>query len=177
MAVTASAGAAPTSSAATTRLDPEHRLPASSKARATTRPPRSTVAAWACLVLSEEAGRLEGLSHTAESAGWDPIPCGSVGQAVREMERWRTQLMIVDLGSMSSLQKAAYMQFASRMGSPQRLLLICDEPTDAEGELLARQAGAWLYVPSPDFGAGMTELLDAARGVAQKLNEQEPVSF
>ncbi|QDT67462.1 hypothetical protein MalM25_03600 [Planctomycetes bacterium MalM25] len=134
---------------------------------------RAAVASWACLLLSEEESRRDALCHAAESAGWDPIPCGSVGQAVREMDRWQTQLTIIDLGSMSSLHKSAYMQFASRTTGPDRLLLICDEPTDAEGELLARQAGAWIYAPSPEFGAAMTELLNEARGVAQKLAEQE----
>ncbi len=138
--------------------------------------PRTTVAAWSSLLLAEEEHRLNGLRLAAEAAGWDPIPCDSVGQAVREIDRWRTQLAIVDMGSMPSLHKAAYLQFAARLASHDRLLVICDEPTDTEGELLARQAGAWLYVPAPEFGPGLTELLSEARDVAQKLSDPDAVS-
>ncbi len=143
--------------------------------RHATMPPRSrkTAAAWACLVLAEDSVRLEALAEASAQAGWDPIACRSIGEALRELGRWRTQLSIIDLGAMTNVQKAAYLQFAERTSSRDRLLLVCDEPNaDAnchEGELRARQLGAWLYVPTPDLTEGFTQLLSEARGVAEKI--------
>lgn len=146
---------------------------AASNGVAPTRTVRKTAAAWACLVLSEDRQRRSSLGQIATDAGWDPIECGSVGEALREIQRWRTQLSVIDLGTMSNVQKASYMQFAERVASRDRLLLVCDEPLDEtgsqEGELRARQAGAWLYVPSPDLANGFANLLGEARCIAEKI--------
>lgn len=133
------------------------------------RPPRKAAPAWACLLLCEEAKRQRLLEQAAVAAGWSPISCSSVGEAMQQHKRWRTQLAVVDLGSMSAVSKSAYLHFASRVASRDRLLLICEEPSDAQGELAARQAGAWMYLPSPEFGAGLTELLSDARAIAEKI--------
>lgn len=175
MAATATSGVTSSSPTTTARLDNKSPM-TTSAARGTTRPSRSVVAAWSCLLLSEEEHRREALRGCAEAAGWEPIACGSIVQAVEEVERWRTQLAIVDLGSMHASEKSAYLQLAARLASRDRLLLICDEAASHETELHARQAGAWLYVPSPELGAGMTELLGEARQVARKLSDPDVVA-
>lgn len=138
-------------------------------AAAPSRPPRPNGSAWACLLVSDEAKRRQLLEESAVAAGWDPIPCESIGEAMKRHKRWRTQLAIVDLGSMNAASKSAYLQFAGKIAATDRLLLVCDEPTDNQGELVARQVGAWMYLPSPEFGDGMTELLSDARSIAEKI--------
>ena len=133
------------------------------------RPARKAAPAWACLLLSDEPKRRRLLEQAATAAGWEPIPCSSVGEAIQLNNRWRTQLAVVDLAAMNAVSKSAYLHFASRVASRERLLLICDEPTDAQGELAARQVGAWMYLPSPEFGVGLTELLSDARAIAEKI--------
>jgi hypothetical protein len=109
------------------------------------------------------------LEQAAVAAGWAPIPCGSVSDAEQQDKRWRTQLAVIDLGSMNAVNKSAYLHFASRIASRDRLMLICEESSDAQGELAARQVGAWMYLPSPDFGSGLTDLLSDARAIAEKI--------
>ncbi len=138
-------------------------------AAAPSRPARKAPSAWACLLLCEEATRQGLLEQAAVAAGWEPIPCSSVGDAVMQHKRWRTQLAVIDLGSMNAVNKSAYLQFASRLASRDRLLLICEESPDAQGELAARQSGAWMYLPSPDFGTGLIDLLSDARAIAEKI--------
>ena len=140
------------------------------------RPARKTAPTWGCLLLSDEARRRRMLEQTAIAAGWDPIPCSSVGDAIQQHNRWQTQLAVVDLSTMNAVSKSADLHFASRLASRERLLLICDEPTDANGELAARQVGAWMYLPSPEFGAGLTALLSDARAIAEKIAGPRRVS-
>lgn len=137
---------------------------------------RKAAPAWACLLLSDEPKRRRLLEQAIGAAGWEPIPCSSVGEAIQQHNRWRTQLAVVDLATMNAVSKSAYLHFASRVASRERLLLICDEPTDAQGELAARQVGAWMYLPSPEFGAGLTELLSDARVIAEKIAGPRRVS-
>lgn len=143
-------------------------------------PTRRTASAWACLLLSADESRRHELRLAAIAAGWDPIECRSIGDASRRWQRWRTQFAVIDLGSMAQPQKAAYMQFADSLASRERLLLVCDEPShDAEchdGEIRARQAGAWLYVPSPDFCDGLRSLFSEAKSIAEKIHQESPVT-
>lgn len=134
---------------------------------------RATGKAWACLVVADNTSRRERLGAAAKKAGWSPISCGSIGEALRESGRWRTQLTVLDLGVMPAVHKSAYLQFASQIASRERLLFVSDEPTaDApDAELWARQAGAWLYLASPDLEAGVAPLLAEARAIVEKLRK------
>lgn len=132
---------------------------------------------WACLVVAEDKERREQFDRMAVQAGWHPIACGSVGEAVRESERWKTQLAIIDLGRMSPVRKSSFLGFASRIAARERLLMISDEPTveSPEVEQYARQIGAWMYLASPDFKRGLKDLLGEARQVAEKLGADPTV--
>lgn len=152
--------------------DRSHRNPVIETAVATATPVvrgRALKTGWACLLLAEDRNRRDGLARSAEAGGWEPIVCGSVGEAIRQHKRWATQLAAIDLGLMSEMQKTAYMKFAGTLASRERLLVISDEPTNSDGELLARQAGAWVYLPTPDFHKGVVELFAEARAAAEKL--------
>ncbi|QDV72461.1 hypothetical protein [Botrimarina mediterranea] len=166
-----------TFSATSTKSNPNPGPPGSPKlttlsvaAPALPRPARKAAPAWACLLLSDETKRRRLLEQAAVAAGWEPIPCSSVGDAIQQHNRWRTQLAVVDLATMNAVSKSAYLHFASRVASRERLLLVCDEPTDGQGEIAARQVGAWMYLPSPEFGDGLTELLSDARAIAEKIS-------
>ncbi|MEO0529414.1 MAG: hypothetical protein AAF266_02435 [Planctomycetota bacterium] len=137
---------------------------------------QSLKTSWACLLLAEDANRRQDLANSAIDGGWEPIVCGSVGEAIRQHKRWATQLAAIDLGEMAAVQKAAYLQFAGTMATRERLLIISDEPTGTEGELWARQAGAWVYLPSPDFQDGVADLFAEARMAAEQLTATTPVS-
>lgn len=149
-------------------------LVASPARRSTSRPAPAVATSRACLVLSDDANRRHGFVEAAESAGWSAIPCDSVGEAMQQAARWRSQLAVVDLGEMPSAQKSAYLQFAGKIASREALLLVSDEPTAdaADTELLARQAGAWLYLTTPDFDAGLESLFADARRIAEKLGAE-----
>lgn len=125
--------------------------------------------AWACLVLAGDPQRRASFERSAKAAGWAPITCSSIGEAARQHRRWRTQLAAIDFGSTTGPARAALQQFAEQIAAPERLLLICDEPADAQGELWARQVGAWVYLPSPEFGDGLVDLFNDARQAAEKL--------
>lgn len=154
------------------RSDAAHRNPVIEVSASTMVPAlrgRSVKTGWACLLLAEDDDRREHLAYVAKAGGWEPIACGSVGEAIRQSNRWKTQLATIDLGSMPAIQKAAYLQFASTLASRERLLVISDEPIDGSGEVSARQAGAWTYLPNPDFHEGLADLFAEARAVAEKI--------
>ncbi|TWT95360.1 hypothetical protein Pla108_35070 [Botrimarina colliarenosi] len=173
----------PSSEAKPARLGPGRAISAAAISTAGTtqqRAPRQTVGTWACLVLSDDSQRRRLLEQAATAAGWDPVPCASVGEAMQSHKRWRTQLAAVDLGAMNAVSKSAYLQFSTRLTSRDRLLLVCDEPAGTDGELLARQAGAWMYLPTPEFGAPLISLFVEAKLAAEKaadaafLSDREP---
>lgn len=142
--------------------------------RSASRPAPPVATSWACLVVSGDDKRRRGFADAAESAGWSTIPCASVGEAMQQAARWRSQLAVVDLGAMAAAQKSAYLQFAGKIASRDALLLVSDEPTAdvTDAELLARQAGAWLYLASPEFDAGLAGLFADARLIAEKLGAE-----
>jgi len=148
-----------------------HTTTVASSTRRADRPGRNVASAWACLLLAGDRQRLDGFAYAAESAGWEPIRCDSIGAALRQFDRWRTQLAVVDLGAMPESSRAAYRQFVERIASHERLIVVSDEPApdDGQTELWTRQAGAWLYLPSPEFDDGLRQLFAEARQAAEKL--------
>lgn len=144
--------------------------------RGESRTTRKVVPSWACLLVSEDEQRRRRFASTAEAAGWSAISCGSIGEAMQQAARWRTQLAVIDLGHMAAVQKSAYLQYAAKIATREALLLVSDEPSDsmADAELLSRQAGAWLYLASPEFGEGLTDLFAQARHLAEKIAAETP---
>ena len=159
---------------------PTARQPVASANTNATRPVRATTdtldkdvssVAWCCLVLSADPARLEPLCEAVERAGWRALPSDSVGDAIRLSERLRTQLAVVDFAVMPDVHRETYRRFCQRIGSQERLLMVCDdEPTPSE-ELWARQNGVWIYLPSPELGGELIELFGEALQVAEKLSE------
>ena len=116
----------------------------------------------ACLLLAADPQRRSALQAAAKSAGWTVVSCDAVGDAVRQSQRWLTQLAAVDLGFVPEGARQGYRQFVEAIGKTDRLMLICDEPGCAESEVLARQAGAWMYLPSPRFDESLVGLFQQA---------------
>lgn len=121
-----------------------------------------------CLLLAADAGRRDRLSRSARDAGWRVVECGTAREASRQHNRWLTQLTAVDLVASNDEARRSVHEFAEAARSDDRLLIVSDEPGSPEVELWARQSGAWAYVPSPDFGEGLTELFASALAIAGK---------
>lgn len=122
----------------------------------------------ACLLLAANAARRDGLQSAARSAGWAVVSCETVSEAVRQSQRWLTQLAAIDFGFVPDGAKQGYRQFVESVGRSDRLMLISDEPGSTESELLARQSGAWLYLPSPRFDESLVELFAEALQATSK---------
>ncbi|MEN0110816.1 MAG: hypothetical protein AAF805_08835 [Planctomycetota bacterium] len=130
---------------------------------------RTTAIAWASLVLSPDETRLRQLADATQIAGWEPIPCLSAAEAMRLSQRWRTQLATIDLSGLTDGRRDTHRQLASQLVTHDRLVVVCDDAATPDGELWARQAGVWLYLPKVDPGEGLVSVFRDALGIAEKL--------
>lgn len=130
---------------------------------------RLTANAWASLVLSSDTGRLTRLTDINRDAGWEPIACASPADAMRLAQRWRTQLATIDLSGVASGRRETHRQLASQLVTHDRLVVVCDDAATPEGELWARQAGVWLYLPEAELNQGLTDIFRDAISIAEKL--------
>jgi DNA-binding NtrC family response regulator len=133
------------------------------------------VSVWMCLVLSVDADRRRRLLDLTEEAGWNPVECESVGEAIRQADRWRTRLAVLDFCGLPAKHRDTFRRFAERLAlRPEPLLLVCDDSA-GEGELWARQTGAWVYLPDPQLGDDLVRLCSEAIVAAEKQAEaQQP---
>jgi hypothetical protein len=137
-------------------------------------PSPRVVTAWTALVCSVDDARRWRALHAAESAGWRVLGSETVAGALQLLERWRTQLAIVDLSATDERVKETLRLLAERIAEHREasqgcLLMIVDDDTTGASELWARQIGAWLYLPEATLDEGITLLCDQALDVAHKL--------
>lgn len=128
----------------------------------------ASVSTWMCLVLSADGQRRRRLLDLTDAAGWRPIECDSVSEAVRQADRWKTHLAVLDLLGLAEPHRETFRKFAERLSQrPDPLLMICDDEASAD-ELWARQLGAWLYLPEPELGEDLMRLCVEALRAAEK---------
>lgn len=125
---------------------------------------------WMCLILSADAERRSRLLGITSEAGWRPIECESVGDAIKQSDRWKTHLAIVDFCGLAERQRQTFRKFAKRLGKQtEPLLMICDdEDSSSTSELWARQVGVWLYLPEASLGNDLVDLCAEAIQAAEK---------
>lgn len=135
-------------------------------------PPRVVRTAPECvaLLLVSDDARRPAIADAVDAAGWHVLVCDSVGDAMRQADRWRTQLAVIELAATTDAHRATFQKFAEQLGnSGSPLVVISDErPTPAD-ELWARQSGAWLYLPEMDSGEDLTAL---CRDALQSVRKQ-----
>ncbi len=132
--------------------------------------PGAAVSTWKCLVLSADADRRRRLLGITENAGWRPLECESVGAAMRQADRWKTYLAVIDFCGLKERQRQTFRKFAERLGKQtEPLLMICDDDDSSSiGELWARQLGVWLYLPEVSLGDELVELCAEAFRATEK---------
>lgn len=125
---------------------------------------------WMCLVLSPDIERRRRLLGITGDAGWRPIECESVGDAMKQSERWKTHLAIVDFYGLHERQRQTFRKFAEWLGKKSEpLLMICDdEDSSSTSEVWARQVGVWLYLPEASLGNDLVDLCAEAIQAAEK---------
>jgi hypothetical protein len=137
-----------------------------------------------CLILSADAERRQRLLGITSEAGWRPIECESVGDAIRQSDRWKTHLAVVDFCGLPERQRQTFRKFAERLGTQtEPLLMICDdEDSSSTSELWARQTGVWLYLPEASLGNDLVDLCTEAivaaekQAVAKAMLEANPIA-
>jgi hypothetical protein len=142
-------------------------------------PPSSrVVTAWTALVCSVDDARRWRALHAAESAGWRVLGSDTVSGALQLLDRWRTQLAIIDLSAGDERVNQTLRRLAERIAERHSepngcLLMVIDDDESGAAELWARQIGAWLYLPEGSLDAGLTSLCDQALEVAHKLAQPQ----
>lgn len=144
--------------------------PAQRPARGRLRPTRSQVGLMQCLVLSASGSRRSLLRRAADVAGWRPMACGELNEARRLLAQEAFHLVVVDLADERGDGRqqgfdALCREAASRGGV---LLVACGAEGDVRGEILARQAGVWMYLPGQLDEPGLVEVCEAARQVSDQ---------
>jgi len=124
------------------------------------------------LVVSPHRRRLRMFERAAAIAGWEPTLCRTAQEAIAYLERFRWQLLILDLdpGAEGTALEGGR-EVLDRIGlraSP--LVMVCGREGDALEEIWARQLGVWLYLPGVDEDCDIAELCSEALKTADKLS-------
>ncbi len=134
------------------------------------RRPRTPVATWQCLVVSDSPDRRALLAEFAQAAGWQvDVFCQAEAAAVAA-QRHRYALSIVDLDGLSPDQSGSFRSLTEQISAgPQPLVMVCGSEGDVLEEIWARQLGVWLYLAGVDPTCDLTSLCREAQQVAQQL--------
>lgn len=159
-----------------TIVDPSHKdtTGAAARSKAAVRPQRVGGESVALLLLTDEKRRRH-VQQAIEIAGWHVLACASVGEAIKQLDRWRTQLAVVELAASSDPHRDTVRRFVDKhlsaqpRGGDTPLVVISDEQATPADELWARQAGVWLYLPEMEAGDDLSELCrEALRSVRKQ---------
>jgi DNA-binding NtrC family response regulator len=129
-----------------------------------------------CLIVSADPGRREMFERAASDGGWKTSLCVDAPAALTHIARSFVQLAIVDLEGRAMAEFRPVIEKLSAAGSG-LLLIVCGNEGQAEEEIWARQAGAWLYLPGVREGSNFALLCGEARQIAERLykaNGQRP---
>lgn len=120
-----------------------------------------------CLVVSSDAERAEMLASAAVDNGWDPIVCMDAESALAHQSRGFAQLAIIDL---ESDEAGEFPQLLGKLAASKSLLtMVCGNEENAEEEIYARQAGAWLYLPGVSESSNLSLLCGEAKHIVSKM--------
>jgi len=134
---------------------------------------QTTTGVLRSLIVSPHAGRLGMLEHAAADGGWNPTISRSVEQAAAYLERFRWQLLVLDVDSeRTQIPLEGGRELAERFaGGGEPLLMICGQEGDPLEEIWARQLGVWLYLPGVDETCDLIMPYREARKVAEKRSQ------
>ncbi|MCH8922328.1 MAG: hypothetical protein IIA67_04150 [Planctomycetes bacterium] len=122
-----------------------------------------------CLVVSEDALRLDMLCRSAEQSGWETIVCTEAEGAMHVVVRTLLQLAIVDLESDTGQRPVGFERLLRKLAETSDILLItCGNDGNIQEEIWARQLGVWLYLPAVIDIEGMATMCDEARQIADR---------
>lgn len=142
----------------------------SSKARASNQ--AVGVALGKCLVSSADNRLRRLLVAAAREGGWQTRDCATPEEAIREAVLHRTPLALVDVGSVEDRASHADLLRMVRTAS-NGLVVVCDHAANPEGELWARQEGAWVYLAGVNESSDIALVCQQARLLMQEKQEQQ----
>lgn len=129
---------------------------------------RSAVARglFQCLIVAEGEPRRQLLTEAAERSGWEAVACGDPQSAIAAQAVMHFQLALVDLAGQSLADYSPLLERLSSQGG--LLLLACGSESSAREEILARQLGAWVYLPGVEMAEQVSPLCTEARSISEK---------
>lgn len=123
-----------------------------------------------CLVAASSAERRAEFAAAAICAGWNPIECTTVADALLTERRLRMQLALVDLSPGAGSVHPNWPELVECLADRGELLtVVCGGTGEAEEEIWARQLGVWLYLPGAMDPQEAHPLLSEARDIAGRL--------
>jgi DNA-binding NtrC family response regulator len=125
-----------------------------------------------CLIVSTNDDRRRMLRDSAQLSGWNTIVCDDCDGAMVALDRYAVQLGLVDMQDRSHTEfKALLEKIAPTIGL---LLVVCGNEGNIREEILVRQLGAWLYLPSVEDMDDLTTVCDEARLLTERMRKNSP---
>ena len=121
-----------------------------------------------CLIASRSAERQEMLACAVAESGWEPVLCSDSEKVFAHQSRRFAQLAIVDFESDST---GEFQELLTRLSVSGGLLtVVCGNEGKPQEEVLARQAGAWLYLPGVADAASLSALCGEAKQLVERMH-------
>jgi DNA-binding NtrC family response regulator len=121
-----------------------------------------------CLIASRSAERQEMMARAVVESGWEPVLCSDAQEVFAHQSRGFAQLAIVDFESDST---GEFQELLARLSATTGLLTVaCGNEGRPQEEVLARQAGAWLYLPGVADAASLSGLCSEAKQLVERLH-------
>ncbi len=129
---------------------------------------QAAVSLWSCLLVSTEQQLRRRMREAASEAGWNPVECKTVEESLRQAALHVFPLALIDVGHQLP-SKVHEDLIRSLRQSASNLVVVCDQDANPEGELWARQRGAWMYLPEVNDASDLARICREAQAVTEKL--------
>lgn len=130
---------------------------------------KTASAVGVCLLLSSDETLRRRMERAACLADWEPLVCHTAEEAVRQAILQRVGLAVVDV-SQPSVDVQWHNDLMRLLRStPGGLIVVCDRLDNPEGEIWARQQGAWVYLPGTAEQDELILICKDAMNAAEKM--------
>jgi len=124
-----------------------------------------------CLLVTEVLQRAESFRTQVANTGWETTVCIEALSAAQMIERYRFDMVIVDMQAGLDGAPENFTAFAERVAKDRCLLVIWGDGESSTEELWARQLGAWLYMPAVTQASDFHAIGTAAREVVDRTQQ------